>query len=137
MNMRKWLKPWLRFGAIGASLLCFSLLLTAQDKSNSTDSVLAGTVFRKPGFMLPGATVEITLDPASSKNEGDKSKVKFKRTRLTCNSAGEFAIRVPGQPATYLITARAEGFDTQTLRGEIAGPNERIDVNFELEPSKK
>jgi hypothetical protein len=134
-------KNSLRFGAIGASWLIFAAQdrsgLAAQDSAaaskDSTDGLVAGTVFRVPGFMLPYAKVEIRLDAA----EGEKPKVKFRRQTVDCNGVGEFAVRVPGEAAVYVVKASAPGYQPQTKKAQIDGPNERIDVNFELEPIRK
>jgi hypothetical protein len=98
--------------------------------------VIAGTVFRTPGFMLAGASVEISLVPHAP-DQPPVAKVKFKKTKLTCNNAGEYAVPVPGVSAKYQLIASAPGFRSEIKTGQIDGPAERIDVNFELEPVKK
>jgi hypothetical protein len=104
-----------------------------KPKPVEDDSVVAGTVFRTPGFMLPGAQVEISLYTP----EGETPKFKFKKTKLISNTAGEFALRVAGRPAVYIVVATAPGYTSQTKKAQVEGPAERTDVNFELEPVKK
>lgn len=122
-------RHWWRIAALGLAMATPLLLVRAQ----AQESVVGGTVFRTPGFMLPGARVEITLVVA----EGETAPFKFKRQAQVVNTAGEYAFRVPGTKATYSLTATAPGFTRQTKQGTIEGSGERIDVNFELEPDKK
>lgn len=86
-------------------------------------AVISGTVFREPGFALPGAEVLLKPepDPAASK------KVKVKSMKAQSDRRGEFAFRVPAAPMRYTVTIRATGYleekKTVTIQGE-----ERQDV---------
>ncbi len=120
----------------GSSLVLFGLLFAlgglvlAKDKKQSAEtwSVIAGTVFRDPGFAFPGA--EVTLEPAD-KEAAKQAKVK--RQQAVSNSRGEFAFRVPVIPLRYTVSVRANGFLPQQKTAEIQG-EQRIDVYFSLSP---
>ncbi len=87
-------------------------------------SVVAGTVFRPPGFALPGA--EVTLKPEKGKGQ----------QHMTANTRGEFAFRVPPVFARYTISVKASGFQSEEKSTEV-GIEQRIDVAFELKPKTK
>ncbi|HBY59332.1 MAG TPA: hypothetical protein DEH78_05890 [Solibacterales bacterium] len=89
------------------------------------EALIAGTVFREPGFALPGA--EVTVDPDQKKPK----KLKVKRTVLRSDARGEWALRVPAEPLRYTVTVKAAGFQTVTRDVEIHG-EERADVYVEL-----
>ena len=118
-------------GARGAIALLGVLFLTAswagssEKKAvrNESYSILAGTVFRPPGFALAGA--EVTLKP-------EKGKVQ----RAFSNTRGEFAFRVPSKFASYTVRVKAEGFEVGEKTTEI-GIDQRIDLAFELQPARK
>ena len=87
-------------------------------------SVVAGTVFRPPGFVLPGA--EVTLKPEKGKGQ----------QHMTANSRGEFAFRVPPVFARYTVSVKASGFEPEEKSAEV-GIEQRIDLAFELKPKNK
>ena len=70
-------------------------------------AIVAGTVFRDPGFAQPGASVVLAL----------KSAPNRKLQQQISSPRGEFSFRVPPGPQTYLVTATLKGF--QTAREEI------------------
>lgn len=86
-------------------------------------SVIAGTVFRPPGFALPGA--EVTLKPEKGKGQ----------QRMISNVRGEFAFRVPSEFARYTVSVKAKGFERTEKIAEV-GIEQRVDVVFELKPSE-
>ncbi len=100
-----------------------------EKKSKLSDSwaVVAGTVFRTPGFALPGA--EVTLDP----DKDNPEHVKVKRQQAVSNSRGEYAFRVPATPLRYTVSVKANGFRSDSKQVQIQG-DQRIDVFFQLEP---
>lgn len=119
----------------GASLAILLLTLplpgAGGGKKDLDPAVVAGTVFREPGFALPRAGVTLTLkDPP----QGVKAP---KVQKAVSNSRGEFAFRVPGAKAGYLLSVSAEGFQPQEKPVTISGPAERQDVYFELKPEQK
>ena len=96
----------------------------AKAHKAETYSVVAGTVFRPPGFALPGA--EVTLKPEKGKGQ----------QHMTANSRGEFAFRVPPVFARYTISVKASGFQSEEKSAEV-GIEQRIDIAFELKPKSK
>ncbi|MDX1979712.1 MAG: carboxypeptidase-like regulatory domain-containing protein [Bryobacteraceae bacterium] len=86
-------------------------------------AVISGTVFREPGFALPGAEVHLKPepDPAASK------KVKVKAMKAQSDGRGEFAFRVPAAPMRYTVTIRATGYLEEKKTVMIQG-EERQDV---------
>lgn len=93
-------------------------------------SVIAGTVFREPGFALPEAEVVLSAAPAAD----DTGKTKARKTgSFRTNGRGEFAFRVPSAEARYVVAASAKGYAKQQKTVEIH-PGERVDVTFTLAP---
>ena len=90
-------------------------------------AVVAGTVFREPGFALSG--VEVTLAP-------EKSPVKAKKLKAVSDSRGEFAFHVAGEEARYNVSVKANGFEPQEKTIAVAS-GVRIDVFFQLKPVAK
>lgn len=104
-------------------------LLSAGDKkkSNDPDTVIAGTVFRDPGYVLPEATVTLV------RRDDPKHK---KLAEMATNSRGEFVIHVPATPEVYLVKASAKGFRAEEKEATVTGLD-RVDMTFSLEPEKK
>jgi hypothetical protein len=97
----------------------------ASDKNKDRDySVVAGTVFREPGFALPGSEVVLTPAPDAA--------VKLKKMSFITNHRGEFAFRVPSAKAVYSVAATAKGFKGQQKTVEV-DPSGRFEVTFMLQ----
>lgn len=94
-----------------------------KSKKQESYSIVAGTVFRPPGFALAGAEVLLK----DEKGKGQKA---------VANTRGEFAFRVPSKFASYTVRVKAEGFEAQEKRAEI-GIDQRIDLAIELKPASK
>lgn len=111
---------------LGLLTLAVSLCLAAAPKS-AADAVVAGTVFRDPGFAFPNAdvTVEAVALPPGVK--------KFKTVRQKSDARGEFAVHVPAGPGKYRVTARAEQFQMASKEVDVSG-EERVDVYLTLKP---
>jgi hypothetical protein len=92
--------------------------------------VIAGTVFRPPGFALPGAEVVIT--PQSDPPAG----IKISKQRAISDARGEFAVRVPAVPMKYLVNVKSSGFVEQQKAVQIEG-EQRKELTFELEPARE
>ncbi|MCX7604106.1 MAG: carboxypeptidase-like regulatory domain-containing protein [Bryobacteraceae bacterium] len=91
--------------------------------------MIAGTVFRDPGFALPGAEVEVArVAPPES---GRRPKPLRSRT----DGRGEFAFQVPPEPAEYRVTARARGYVMEEKVVRLSGGPERVDVYLTLKPA--
>lgn len=87
---------------------------------------MAGTVFRDPGFALPGAAV--TLEK--------KDQPGKRLQQAATNFRGEFAFRVPPGPASYVVIAALKGFKDTRQELEIAG-EEQVNATLVLIPESK
>lgn len=108
----------------------FGVPAPAMAEEKKPLSVIAGTVFREPGFALPGATV--TLEEADAPAKGKRAKPQ----KFISDSHGEFAFRLPGTDKKFKLTATAKGFGSQT-KETTAVPGVRMDVFFELKPESR
>ena len=111
--------------------LCVARLVFAQNDApgrHKTEpyGVIAGTVFRDPGFAQPGASVVLTLKSAPSK----------KLQHQISSPRGEFTFHVPATPNSYVITATLKGFQTAREEIEIQG-QEQINATLLLVPESK
>jgi hypothetical protein len=89
-------------------------------------AVVAGTVFRPPGFAMAGA--QVTLSPV----ERPEGKGRIKQQKISTDGRGEFAFRVPAEAREYKVAVTAEGFARQEKEASVQG-DERIDLYFLLE----
>jgi len=94
--------------------------------ASEASSVIAGTVYRPPGFALPGAAIEITPE-----TEG-----KSKKMKSVSDARGEFAVRVPAVPMKYKVDVKSNGYVPQQQTVAIEG-EQRKDLSFQLEPVAK
>lgn len=109
-------------------MLAIACALEAGDKRKPEPyALVAGTVFRDPGFALAGAQVTIVPKPA------DGSNIKLKLNTAVSNARGEFAFRVPPLAMHYSVHAEAKGFKGAEKLAEVHG-EERVDVTFILQP---
>jgi hypothetical protein len=97
-----------------------------KSKKDVPYAVLAGTVFRDPGFAQPGATVIVTR----------KDEPKKKLVEGVSNSRGEFSFRVPPGPVTYVVTATLKGFKEERQEFEVSG-EEQVNATLLLIPESK
>ena len=118
----------------GSSLLASLLLLLLPGPGTSGErprrgpepyGLIAGTVFRDPGFAQPGA--EVTLSAASGSSN-------FKAMKAVSDRRGEFAFRVPPRPGEYRVSVKLKGFEPERKDVTIAG-EERVDLTFNLKPA--
>ncbi|GIU80004.1 MAG: hypothetical protein KatS3mg005_3242 [Bryobacteraceae bacterium] len=112
-----------------ALLLLFSLALAGWAGQKPEPAVIAGTVFRDPGFALPGAEVELVLLSQAS----GRKKPKPVSTRT--DPRGEFSFHVAPDPAEYKLTARAKGFQPEERIVKLSGGPERLDIYLTLKPA--
>ena len=89
-------------------------------------AVIAGTVFRDPGFAQPGASVVLALKNTPAK----------KLQQQISSPRGEFSFHVPASPQTYLVTATLKGFQTAREEIQIQG-EEQINATLLLVPESK
>jgi len=106
-----------------------TVFLEAGDKKKPADSdtVIAGSVFRDPGYALPEATVTLSL-------RDDQKHKKLAQQETTFR--GEFAFHVPSTQAVYVVKASAKGYRPEQKEASVTGPD-RIDLTFTLEPETK
>ena len=104
----------------------------AQQKADEY-AVVAVSVFREPGFALPGAEVTLTPEPGAA---AQSSKKKPKKLHGTTSPRGEYAFRVPPGPMHYTVTASAKHCNSQQKSVTVEG-EERVDVTVTLAPSSK
>ena len=101
-------------------------------KQTADFGVIAGTVFREPGFALPGA--EVVLVPAAdSAAPGVKAA---KKQKAASDARGEFVFRVPAGPAKYVLTATSKGMKAVEQPVSLVD-TERIEVTFMLQRESK
>jgi len=118
-----------RIGNLLLLLLCAGTQsLPAQDKA--AYSVIAGTVFREPGFALPGAVVTLEAVEAPAKGK------RMKPQKVMTDRHGEYAFRLPPTETKFKVMAVAKGFVSQE-KETTAAPGVRMDVFFELKPETK
>ncbi|MEP6538981.1 MAG: carboxypeptidase-like regulatory domain-containing protein [Bryobacteraceae bacterium] len=112
--------------------MAFSILLAApavaekkpkKQAVSEAYSVIVGTVYRPPGFALPGAEVEITPEVDG----------KPKKMKAVSDSRGEFAVRVPVVPIKYKVDVKMNGYQPQQQTVAIEG-EQRKELSFQLEP---
>ena len=110
-------------------IIAASGLLAAEKEKKPTaaTAVVAGTVFREPGFALSGA--EVSLSP-------EKAPPKLKPLKAVSDARGEFAFHVPAEEARYTVRVKANGFESQEKTAAVPG-EVRVDVFFQLKPVAK
>lgn len=122
-------KPGSRLLSLLAIVCACALVSIAGDKKKPVENyaIVAGTIFREPGFALPDATVAVFV-------RGDPKGKKLQQA--VTNFRGEFAFRVPPVSATYVVKASLKGFHPQEKEVSVAG-EERVDVTIVLAPESK
>jgi carboxypeptidase family protein len=106
--------------------LFLSAVSLAGDKKPAAYAVVAGTVFRDPGYALPDVKVVLMQREPKPK----------KLQESTTNYRGEFLFRVPPVEATYVVRASLKGYMPEQKEAKISG-EEHIDVNLVLSPESK
>lgn len=101
-------------------------------KQTGDFGVIAGTVFREPGFALPGAEVVLVAAPDSAAPTGKSGK----KQKAAADARGEFVFRVPPGPAKYLVTASSKGMKPVEQPVSLVD-TERIEVTFMLQRESK
>jgi len=99
---------------------------TQTKQKGGSDAVIAGTVFRDPGFAQPGASVVLALKSAPAK----------KLQHQISSPRGEFTFRIPAGTNRYLVTATLKGFQAAREEIEIQG-EEQINATLLLVPESK
>ena len=120
---------------IGRTDLCLLFVLAAGLAGSAgagqqpAYAVVAGTVFREPGFALPGAEARLQV---KTPPEGVK---RLRPQKAVSGARGEFAFHVPAGKAEYTINVQAAGFVGEQKSASVTA-DERVDVYFELKAVK-
>jgi len=111
------------------ALLLLCLVEASAGAGQKSYAVVAGTVFREPGFTLPGAEVvlRMTVPPPGVKRP--------KPLTVRSDGRGEFAFHVPAGKAEYLLSVKADGFLGEEKPVMIES-EERVDIYFTLRAVK-
>jgi hypothetical protein len=114
--------------AFAGILLLLPVAAAAQEANAKQDrrAVVAGTVFRDPGFAQPGATVVLAR----------KDQPKKKLQQAVSSGRGEFAFRVPAESASYIVTASLKGYKPDSQEFTVQG-EEQINATMLLVPESK
>jgi hypothetical protein len=118
----------IRAGILAAVVIasCAQSLPAQGSKPKGETAVIAGTVFRDPGFAQPGASVVLALKASPAK----------KLQERISDARGEFSFRIPPGPQSYVISATLKGFQTARDEIEIQGL-EQINATLLLVPESK
>ena len=107
------------------SIALVSPLIAGEKQASAPYATVAVTVFREPGFALPGAEVSLTADAGSKPKKG------------LCDARGDYVFRVSAEPKSYLVRATAKGFHPEEKSVAIHGESERAEVTLELHAESK
>lgn len=107
-------------------LLSAGLLAADKKQEKKLTAVIAGTVFRDPGFAVAGAEIELLELRADGK--------KAKPRKTVTDARGEFAFSVPPVEQKYKVKASAKGLQSEE-KESTATPGARMDVFFTLKPA--
>ena len=114
------------------SALCSPVAIAARkDKSKDASApfaLIAGTVYKPPGFSLPGA--EVTVSPEQPEAGG----IKLKKSQAVTDARGEFAVRVPAVPAKWRVDVKMNGYRPGQKSVSVEG-EQRVDLSIILDPS--
>lgn len=100
----------------------------------SHTSLVRGSVFNLNGQTLSGVRVVIQRIPNDEEAKEGK-KVKARTKEYVTNQRGEFAFRLPTEPARYKVSASAPGFKTDSKVVDVSG-SEAVPVALTLLPRK-
>ena len=111
--------------ALVVCLAAAALPAFAQQKPGAKEpyALVGGTVFRDPGFSLPGAKVVLSLESRPDKALQEQIS----------SPTGEFAFRVKPGANRYVVTATLKGFETGRKTVEIVG-QEQVRATLVLVP---
>lgn len=104
----------------------FAFAADKKPKPKQVRSVIAGTVFRDPGFAVPGAEIEMIEIRTDGK--------KVKPLKTVTDGRGEFAFTVPPVETKYRVKASAKGLAAEE-KETTSSPGVRMDVFFSLKPT--
>jgi hypothetical protein len=93
-------------------------------------AIVAGTVYRPPGFALQGVSVVVAPEQAEA------GSIKLKKSEAITDARGEFAVRVPPVPAKWRVDVNMKGYRPEQKSVSVDG-EQRVDLSFVLEPVGK
>lgn len=99
-----------------------------QKKAPPPHAVIAGTIFRHPGFAVPGAEATLTFHTPPPGSKKIPTPVKAR-----ANGRGEFFFHVPAAEAEYTVRGTAPGLAPEEKTVRIQG-EERAELYFNLKP---
>ncbi len=111
-------------------LLLFATSALWGGNENPPQAVIAGTVFRDPGFALARAEVILTV-----KTPPSSARKQIKPRKILTDARGEFAFYVPPEKAAYVVSVKAAGLESQERTVELNGGPDRTDAYFTLKPA--
>jgi hypothetical protein len=115
-----------------AALFCAPAPVAAQKQkskeSQAAFALIAGTVYRPPGFALPGVELKFVPELSESQN------VKLKKAEAVTDARGEFAVRVPAVPAKWRVDVKVNGYRLEQRSVSVTG-EQRVDLSIILEPA--
>lgn len=119
---------------LGSKIVCLCLICafgaaaSGKKKAPEPYSLVGGTVFREPGFALPGAEVTLSVFGDAEPN--------IKKSTATSDSRGEFVFRVPTAAKRYLVQVTHKGYSPQQKQVSVEG-EQRVDATFTLIPESQ
>lgn len=113
-----------RIHFLPCAIVCLLLGSTAHAQGVGASGTLSGTVMDPSGAVIPGATV-VAVETA-----------RGTRRTITTDQAGRY--RLAGLlPATYGVTARKAGFQTETQNGVVVNVGASVVLDFRLKLATK
>ena len=122
---------------IGISLVLSLIVILPQAQAAKKKAepesyaVIAGTVFRDPGFAFPNVTVTLIPNPVE-----EAAPLKVKKLQTTANFRGEFVFRVPPSSMRYTVKASAKGYHDEEKVVDVQGET-RVEVTLSLREESK
>jgi len=118
-------------GVVVLSLVTLWLLLSTaasgaeKAKDRPAQAIIAGGVYDEAGYALPGIRIKIR-----------RGKERKPQWEAVSDARGEFAVRVPAGPQTYVVSTHSKEHLNQEQPVEIYG-RERTELIFRLAPQPK
>lgn len=117
--------------ALALSGACTFAVAEKKDKGQKASTpyaLIAGTVYRPPGFALPGA--KVSVEPEQAESNGSK----LKKVETVTDARGEWVARVPAVPAKWRVDVKVNGYRIEQRSVSIEG-EQRVDTSIVLEPA--
>ena len=92
-------------------------------------ALIVVSVFREPGFAVPRAEVQLSVE----KIDASAGKRASKAQKGLTDARGEIGFRVPPVPGSYQVAVEMEGFES-AAKAVTVNRDERADVYIMLKP---